>query len=252
MVEVRGEVYLPLAGFERVNARAGRGRAAHVHEPAQLRGRLAAPAGSGGHRLAGRCRCSPTSSARTTACRWSRTGRRWTGCASRASAPASASSCTTRWRRRWRPAGRGRDGARSIDYDIDGCVVKVSSYAQQRALGVGQPRPALGDRLQVRADHGADRAAADRRERGPHRRAQPVRRAGAGGGRRRHRLAGDAPQRGGHQPQGHPRGRHGDRAAGGRRDPAGGRARTWSRATSASGTGPGRCRSAARPAARRW
>ena len=40
-------------------------------------------------------------------------------------------------------------------------------------------------------------------------------------GRRRHRLARDAPQRGGHQPQGHPRGRPRDRPARRRRDPAG-------------------------------
>ena len=42
----------------------------------------------------------------------------------------------------------------------------------------------------------------------------------AGRGRRRHRLAGDAAQRGGHQPQGHPRGRPRDRPARRRRDPA--------------------------------
>ena len=44
---------LPAAGRLRAGQRgAGRGRAAHLREPAQLRGRLPAPAGPGGHRLA--------------------------------------------------------------------------------------------------------------------------------------------------------------------------------------------------------
>ena len=44
---------VPAAGRVRAGQRgAGRGRSADVHEPAQLRGRLAAPEGSGGHRLA--------------------------------------------------------------------------------------------------------------------------------------------------------------------------------------------------------
>ena len=53
------------------------------------------------------------------------------------------------------------------------------------------------------------------------RRPAPVRDARAGPRRRRHRQAGDAPQRGGPRAQGHPRGRGGDRAARRRRDPAG-------------------------------
>ena len=136
----------------------------------------------------------------------------------------STSSCTTTWSRRSRRCRAWEERRGELDYDIDGAVVKVSSFAQQRAARRRRPRPALGDRVQVRADHRAHQARADRHQRRPHRRAQPVRRARAGGRRRRHRLAGDAAQRGGHQPQGHPRGRHGDRAARGRRDPAGGRA----------------------------
>ena len=79
---------------------------------------------------------------------------------------------------------------------------------------------ALGARVQVGADDGDDAPEQDHDPRRPHRRAQPVGDARAGRGRRRHGLARDAAQRGGHQPQGHPRGRRRDRAARGRRDPA--------------------------------
>ena len=80
---------------------------------------------------------------------------------------------------------------------------------------------ALGARLQVGAADRADAAEQDPHPRRSHGQPQPVGAARAGRGRRRHRLAGDAPQRGGHQPQGHPSGRRRDRAARGRRDPAG-------------------------------
>ena len=88
---------------------------------------------------------------------------------------------------------------------------------------------------------------ADRDPRRPHRRAQPVGDARAGRGRRRHRLARDAAQRGGHQPQGDPRGRRRDRPAGRRRDPAGRRARPGRTRRGRSSSG---CRRTARSAAR--
>ncbi len=87
------------------------------------------------------------------------------------------------------------------------------------------PRPPpLGARLQVGADDRADKTPANPHQSGADRRAQPVGAAGAGRGRRRDRLDRDAPQRGRHQPQGHPRRRHGHRPARRRRDPAGRRA----------------------------
>ena len=79
---------------------------------------------------------------------------------------------------------------------------------------------ALGARVQVGADDRDDAPEQDPDPRRPHGRAQPVGDARAGRGRRRHRLARDAAQRGGHQPQGHPRGRRRDRPARRRRDPA--------------------------------
>ncbi len=80
--------------------------------------------------------------------------------------------------------------------------------------------PALGAGVQVGA---ADRGHAARADRGAcrsHRSAESLGDAGAGRGGRRHRLARDAAQRGGHQPQRDPRGRRRDRPAGRRRDPA--------------------------------
>src|SRR6266545_3284346 len=90
-----------------------------------------------------------------------------------------------------------------LDYEIDGIVIKVDSLEQQAILGALHQRP-----------------------RGS---TQPVGDARARRGGRRHGLQGDVAQRGGHQPQEHPRGRQGDRPAGGRRDPAGGRAGATSR-----------------------
>ena len=83
------------------------------------------------------------------------------------------------------------------------------------------PRPAaLGARLQVGADDGGDEAPQDRDPCRPHGRAQPLGDHGAGKRRRRHGLARDPAQRGGHQPQADPRRRPGDRPARRRRHPS--------------------------------
>ena len=107
-----------------------------------------------------------------------------------------------------------------LDYEIDGVVVKVDSLDQQRRLGVLHSTAALGARVQVGADDRGDAAARDPHPRRPHGRAQPVGDHGAGAGRRRHGHPRDAPQRGGHQPQADPRGRRRDRPARRRRHPA--------------------------------
>ena len=51
LVEVRGEVYFPVAGFAELNAAPGRGRQGAVREPAQHRRRLAPAEGPAGHRV---------------------------------------------------------------------------------------------------------------------------------------------------------------------------------------------------------
>ncbi len=202
---------------------ARRGGAPHVHEPAQL-GRRArcgrrirrSPPGV-------RCACGSMPSATARGSSWARTSRRSSGCARMACACRTEITTHTDVEAVVEACRAWEARRAELDYDIDGAVVKVSSFAPAAAARHREPRPALGDRLQVRADHCDHHAAVDRRERRPHRRAQPVCRARAGRRGRRDGVARHPPQRGGHQPQGHPRGRHGDRAARRRRDPAGGR-----------------------------
>ncbi len=112
-----------------------------------------------------------------------------------------------------------------LDYEIDGFVIKVDSFDQQRRLGALHGRPRWSRAYKWAPMTAADAAEQDPHPRRPDRRAQSLGRARAGRGRRRHRLDGDAPQRGGHQPQGHSRGRRRDRAEGRRRDPPGRRSR---------------------------
>ncbi len=109
----------------------------------------------------------------------------------------------------------------SLDFEIDGVVVKVNSARAAAPARRRRARPALGDRVEVPADDGRHEAERDRLEPRQVRRPAPVRDARAGPGRRRDDQDGDAAQRGGPRPQGHPRGRGGDRAARRRRDPAG-------------------------------
>ena len=52
----------------------------------------------------------------------------------------------------------------SLDFEIDGVVVKVNQVELQRRLGVGRPRAALGDRLEVPAHHGGHQAQPDHLE----------------------------------------------------------------------------------------
>ena len=116
-----------------------------------------------------------------------------------------------------------------LDYEIDGIVIKVDSLDQQQRLGALHGRPRWARAFKWAPMTAQTKLEQDPRPRRPNGRAQPLGAARAGRGRRRHRLPGDAPQRGGHQPQGHPRGRHGHRPARRRRDPAGRRPRAAAR-----------------------
>ena len=108
-----------------------------------------------------------------------------------------------------------------LDYEIDGVVVKIDDYEVQQALGVvgREPRWAIAFKF-------APTTAVTKLEKievnvGPHRQHRALGPARAGPDQRRDRRQGDAPQRGGHRAQGHPRGRPGRGDARGRRDPAG-------------------------------
>ena len=110
----------------------------------------------------------------------------------------------------------------SLDYEIDGVVVKVDDLELQRRLGVvgREPRGAIAWKFPpMTATTKLERVAWNV---GPHRPHGPVRPARAGPGVGGHREARDPPQRGGPQAQGRARGRRGDRHARGRRDPPGG------------------------------
>ncbi len=83
-----------------------------------------------------------------------------------------------------------------LDYEIDGVVVKVDDLALQRTARRHVPGPTMGHRLQVPARGAVDQAECHRRVDRSHRQGHPVRRPGAGLRRGLHRLAGHPPQRG--------------------------------------------------------
>ena len=146
-------------------------------------------------------------------------------------------------------AWQERRGA--LDFEIDGVVVKVDDLEQQRRLGRRRARPALGGRVEVPAHDRGDAAAPRALERRQVRRPAPVRRARARARQRRHGEDGHAAQRGGPGAQGRPRRRRGDRAARGRRDPAGRLARRRTPSSAPTARRPSARRSTARRAARR-
>ncbi len=145
LLEVRGEVYMSLPDFAALNERRAAGGPLHVHEPAQLGGGDDPPARpqAGGRPPAvavdlrrRRHRGHQPST---------RTGTPWSGCASTASrsTPTSRSSETEDEVVAQCRAWEERRG--SLDFEIDGVVVKVNQVELQRRLGsVGrEPRWAI-------------------------------------------------------------------------------------------------------------
>ena len=191
VVEVRGEVYLPLQGFARVNEeRAAAGLPTFMNPRNSAAGSLRQkdPAITAGRPLrvwiyAVGYREGLELGSHVEALEWMRAhGLRVSDQITTHTEVDEVVAACAAWEAR----------RAELDYDIDGAVVKVSSFAQQTRLGCRQPRPALGDRLQVCPDHGDHHAALDRGQRWPHRGAQPVCRARAGGRRRGDGVARDA------------------------------------------------------------
>ena len=106
-----------------------------------------------------------------------------------------------------------------VPYEIDGVVVKVDDVTLQRRLGLDQPGTALGDRVQVPARGGQRQAPRDPHQHRAHRPGDAVRGDGADQGGRLHGRAGHPAQRPRGEAQGRPPRRHGDPAQGRRRDP---------------------------------
>ena len=231
VLEVRGEIYMPVAEFEAMNKRqAERGRAP-LRQPAQLGGRRAAPEGPRRSRPRGRCTSGPTRSASSRARRpraaWPAAtqtddpGPAGQGRASR-SAPTPARSTGIDGGRRPLPgAGRGappRPGLRDRRRGDQGRRPGPARRARRHLAGA-----AVGHRLQVPARGAHDPAARHHGLDRPHRPGHAVRPARAGLRRRLDGRRGHAAQRGPGGGQGRAARRPRRRAQGGRRHPRGGR-----------------------------
>ncbi len=207
----------PLRGAQR---RAGRGRQAAVRQPAQHRGRVAAPEGPAGHREPrardGRARRRPVEGGprSPTQSQLVRAAPRPGGCRP-PTAPRSSHDL---------------DGVQEfidhygehrhdVEHEIDGVVVKVDDLVAAAPARLDQPGAALGDRVQVPARRGQHQAARHPRQRRAHRPGHPVRRHGAGQGRRLDRRDRHPAQPVGGRAQGRADRRHRRAAQGRRRHP---------------------------------
>ena len=135
------------------------------------------------------------------------TGTRSSGCASAASARTRSRSVTRRSSPSRARCAEWEKRRIELDYEIDGIVIKVDSFAQQERLGALHDRPRWARAFKWAPMTATTKLNKIRIRVGRTGALNPWADARAGRGRRRHGLARDAAQRGGHQPQGHPRGR---------------------------------------------
>ena len=195
-----------------------------LRQPAQRRGRLAAPDRPVGHREPAASRSSATSPARCEGGPKLAYAPRDARVAARARVPREPAH---------RAARRPRRGARVLH--ADGGAAPLARLRDRRRGGEGrlaraarrdglhQPRAALGDRVQVPAGGEDHQAQEHHGEHRPHRAGHAVRGARAGVRRWLHRADVDAAQPGRGRAQGRARRRHRGGAQGRRRDPRGGR-----------------------------
>ena len=201
LLEARGEVYLPLSGFNELNARLDEGRQEADPEPAQRCGWIAPTEGSVDHGVSPALNLDPRSRPQGRPADRGPLG--LAAVASRARVPHEPLRGAPRLDRIGRGdvpgVGEAQDRARLRDRRDrhQGRLVRATGAPWRAA-----PSTALGARLQVGADDRDDAAQQDPHPRGADGGAQPVGAARAGRGRGRDGLARDAPQRGGHQPQG--------------------------------------------------
>ena len=231
-IEVRGEVYLPRAAFERTNREreeAGeplfanpRNAAAGTMrnlDPALVAKRGLSALHVSGGRPVRRNAERPTS--RTARC----------------------STAMRAWGLPVEPHWRRCDGIdeviafcqewaekrQTLEFDTDGVVIKVDDLALRERLGTTAKFPRWATAFKFPAQQATTDAAQDRGERRPDRRGDAVRRARAGASGRLDDLDGDAAQRRGRRAQGHARGRPRADREGRRRHPEGGRSRSCRR-----------------------
>ena len=224
VLEVRGEVFMPLAGFRALQRGGGGARREELRQPAQRRGRQLAPARSAHDRGA---------AARPVHLRRRHGGGRRHA---RSSQRELCRRCA-RWGFKICPQSRvvrvvdgcldvlprdRRGCAPQLPYQIDGVVYKVDDLELQRQTGVRLARAALGDRAQIPRRRGAHDRARHRISGGPHRRADTGRAARTGVRRRRHGQQRDPAQHGRIDAQGRARGRYRGHPPRRRRDSGGG------------------------------
>ena len=202
----------------------GRGRARLVRQPPQRRGRLAPPEGPADHREPGpRVLLLPV-----------RREGRWPAAAVRTSrrsrGSASSASRSTPLIERYDTTRRGVRLLRSDGGAAPRARLRDRRRRRQgrrprpaRGARLHEPRPPVGDRLQVPARGEDDEAARDHGQHRAHRAGHALRAARAGVRRRFDGRARDAAQRGRGRAARRAGRRHRRRAQGGRRDPRGGR-----------------------------
>ena len=202
LIEVRGEVYLPIADFKALNERraeAGEPTFANPRNSAagsirQLDPALAAERPLSIWMLRDRRRPRASTSPPT----WTRSS----GCASAASRSTPTPTTTQGVESVVKRCHWWEERRDELDYEIDGVVVKVDERALWRELGVVGREPRWAIAWKFPPTTATTKLHRRRLERRPHRPPGPVRDAGAGPRRRRHRLHRDPPQRGGPGPQG--------------------------------------------------
>ena len=219
LLEVRGEVYFPLSAFARFNEQlvaAGKKPAPNPRNAAagslrQLDSRD--HRGAAARDLGLRLRLRDGIPARRTGSRWR--GSRERGFRTNPFARAAGDDRGGRGGLRRVGAAACRARLRDRRDRDQGRLARPAGAARRAA----RP-PALGARVQVGADDGADDAEQDPRSASAARARSTRGRCSSRSRSAASRLARDAAQRGGHQPQADPRGRPRDRPARGRRDPA--------------------------------
>ena len=231
-IEVRGEVYLPRASFERINREreeAGEPLFANPRNAAagtmrNLDPALVAKRGLGAFIVSARVAASATGVGAAPAA-----GRTHAETleALRALGPAGRAAlarCDGHRRGRRVLPGVGATAAATLEFDTDGVVIKVDDLALRERLGTTAKFPRWATAFKFPAQQATTTLLRHRRQRRPHRRGHAVRGARAGVPRRLDDLDGDAAQRRGRRAQGHPRRRPRAHREGRRRHPEGRRA----------------------------